>query len=256
MSAPGPENRDKLRERIAIAIDRSSAAETMALAHALEGRVGWLKVGLQLFTAEGGAVVRDLTRAGNKVFLDLKLHDIPTTVSAAAVEAMRLGAAMINLHASGGLEMMRAAAESLAREARRGGRKRPRLLAVTALTSLGDLDLASIGLLGPAEELVVRLAALARRAGCDGVVCSPREASLVRARCGAEFFIVTPGIRPAFAPGAGAGEDQKRTSTPAEALSAGADLIVIGRPVTGARDPAAAVERILDEIAGSAVRMP
>ncbi|PYT08376.1 MAG: orotidine-5'-phosphate decarboxylase, partial [Acidobacteria bacterium] len=149
-----------------------------------------------------------------------------------------------------------AAAESLAREARRGGRKRPRLLAVTALTSLGDLDLASIGLLGPAEELVVRLAALARRAGCDGVVCSPREASLVRARCGAEFFIVTPGIRPAFAPGAGAGEDQKRTSTPAEALSAGADLIVIGRPVTGARDPAAAVERILDEIAGSAVRMP
>jgi len=245
--------RDQARTRIAVALDVDSAATARRLAEVLRGRVGWLKVGLQLFTAAGGPLVKELSGAGHRVFLDLKLHDIPNTVSSAAVEAARLGAAMLNVHASGGVEMMRRAAEEIAREARRSGRERPLLIAVTALTSLDDSDLARIGLMGPPDELVLRLAGLARFAGCDGVVCSPREIRPLRESLGRDFMIVTPGIRPAWAtPAPMAGDDQKRIATPAEALADGADVIVVGRPVTGSADPAGAVERILDEIESGA----
>jgi len=303
VTGPGPVGRtgaparDALRRRLCVALDSPTEAEALASARALAGRTGWVKVGLQLFTAAGGGVVRKLTAQGFDVFLDLKLHDIPNTVAAAAVEASRHGAAMINVHASGGLRMMRAAAEALAREARQAAKNRPLLVAVTALTSLDEEDLADIGLLGPAGETVIRLAALAQRAGCDGVVCSPREISLVRARCGEEFTIVTPGIRPAAAaPSGGAAggpvatprssaippatspatsparlpvsppatlpappptpDDQRRVATAAEAMAWGADLVVIGRPVTAAPDPAAAVDALLDEIIKETLRAP
>jgi orotidine-5'-phosphate decarboxylase len=255
-----PLSRDQVRERVAIALDVGRAAPARNLARQLHGRVGWLKVGLQLYTSEGGPLVRELAGAGHRVFLDLKLHDIPNTVAAATAEAFRLGAGMVNVHAAGGISMMRAAAESADREARRSGRTgpdRPQVLAVTALTSLDEDDLGDVGLLGPAEELVCRLALLARRAGCSGIVCSPREIGPVRARCGRDLLIVTPGIRPAWAGGGDQrADDQKRVATPAEALAAGADLIVIGRPVTQADDPASAVERILDEIESSELRSP
>jgi len=246
----------RVREKIAVALDLDSADAAVAMAARLAGHVGWMKVGLQLFTAAGGPLVRRLTAEGHRLFLDLKLHDIPNTVAAAAVETVGLGAAMINVHASGGLRMMAAAAEALDREARRRRVERPKLIAVTALTSLDEDDLAEIGLLGPADELVVRMAVLALRAGCDGVVCSPREVRAVRERCGEDFVIVTPGIRPAVAPRPGSSDagtsprtadDQRRVATPAEALAAGADLIVIGRPITGAEDPAAAADSITRE---------
>jgi orotidine-5'-phosphate decarboxylase len=251
---PSGAPREVARQRIAIALDVPSAEEARALAGTLAGRCGWLKIGLELFISAGPGFAREMAAGGQKIFLDLKLHDIPRTVAGAAAAAARTGCALINVHASGGLPMMRAAAEALDAEARATGAARPALVAVTALTSLDERDLADIGLLGPADEAVLRLAHLARRAGCDGVVCSPREIARLRAAMGPDFLLVTPGIRLAdSAPGS---DDQRRTAPPAEALAAGASLLVVGRPVTGASDPAAALESLLDGIvdAGAATR--
>jgi orotidine-5'-phosphate decarboxylase len=212
----------------------------------LKDRVGLFKVGLELFTAFGKDAVRAVKEEGGHVFLDLKLHDIPNTVSHAAEEAVKLGVKMFNLHATGGLEMMRETAERCRMLAERLGQPRPTILAVTVLTSLDEGNLKEVGLVGPVRERAVRLAELAHRAGVDGVVASPQEIIPIRQSCGPKFIIVTPGIRPAFA--GTSRDDQKRVMTAKEAIIAGADYIVIGRPIRLAPDPAAAMDKLLEEI--------
>jgi orotidine-5'-phosphate decarboxylase len=196
-------------------------------------------VGKQLFTAEGPSVVRDLVAAGRQVFLDLKFHDIPNTVGAAVKNAAELGVGMLTVHASGGMKMLKAAVE-----AGHTSGKKPLILAVTVLTSMTDSDLLEIGVSGDMPTQVLRLANLARNARCGGVVTSAHEAAAVRRALGAGFAIVTPGIRTAGS----AVADQARVVTPAEAISAGASHLVVGRPVTGAPNPAQAAKAILDEI--------
>ncbi len=218
------------------------------MAEKLRGHVGLFKVGSQLFTAEGPAVARHLAGLGEKIFLDLKFHDIPNTVRAAAREGARMGVSMLNIHASGGRRMMEAALEG-AREGS-SGRDRPLILAVTVLTSLGNDDLAEIGVSLRAEAAVVRLAGLAQRAGLDGVVASPQEIAAVRRACGPDFVVVTPGIRPASA----AADDQTRNATAEQATRAGADYLVVGRPITSAGDPAAADDAIVAEMEKAASR--
>jgi len=205
--------------------------------------VGPFKIGLELFTAEGPALIRSFIQHGAPVFLDLKLHDIPNTVRGAARSAARLGARMITVHASGGRAMMQAALEGAQEGA--GGAEAPLVLGVTVLTSLADDDLISIGWNEPAGAAVTRLARLAQAAGLGGVVASPREAAAIRLACGASFVMVTPGIRPARA----AVDDQARAATPEAAICAGADFLVVGRPITQAPDPADAADAIVDEIA-------
>ena len=204
------------------------------------------KVGSELFTAEGPVTVRYLVTTGHKVFLDLKFHDIPNTVRAAAREAAELGVSLVNVHASGGRKMMEAALEGVrsARAAGSGAGERPKVLAVTILTSLESGDLEELGISGTPVEAVIRLARLAKSAGLDGVVASPREISAMRQACGPGFLIVTPGIRPATA----ATNDQARIATPASAIAAGADYLVVGRPITGASDPVAAADAIAAEM--------
>jgi orotidine-5'-phosphate decarboxylase len=199
---------------------------------------GIYKVGKQLFTAEGPALVRELSASG-RVFLDLKFHDIPNTVAGAVREAAKLGVHMLTVHASGGAAMLRAAVAA-AHETSPG----PQVLAVTVLTSLSDQDLQEIGVSGRVQEQVLRLASLARAQGCDGVVASAREAADLRRELGSDFAIVTPGVRPAGSPVG----DQARVLTPAQAFQAGASHIVVGRPITEAADPAAAARAILNEI--------
>ena len=227
------------RERLIVALDVPNAPDARRLSQTLGSSAGWFKVGKQLFTAEGPQLVRELTGAGRQVFLDLKFHDIPNTVSGAVRSAAALGAGMITVHASGGSAMLKAAVEAAASSA-----KSPLVLAVTVLTSLTDEDLEQIGIAGRVQDQVLRLAALARAAGCGGIVTSAREAREVRRELGEGFAIVTPGIRPA-------GEqrgDQARVDTPAEAIRSGATHIVVGRPITGAADPKAAAEAIVKEI--------
>ncbi len=225
---------------VIVALDFPYAAEALALAERLDPDRCRVKVGKELFTRAGPAVVEKLVARGFEVFLDLKYHDIPNTVAAACAAAADLGVWMINLHALGGRRMMAAARERL--EAL--GNDRPRLIAVTILTSMGEADLAEVGLAGSPETHVRRLAALAQESGLDGVVCSPREAADLRAAMGEEFLLVTPGVRPAGA----SLDDQKRVMTPAEAMTAGASHLVIGRPITAAPDPLAALEAILAEL--------
>jgi orotidine-5'-phosphate decarboxylase len=229
-----------MRDRILAALDFADASAALAMADRLRGRVGGLKIGKQLFTAEGPALVRQLTGRGDRVFLDLKFHDIPNTVAGAVRSAAALGVWMVNVHASGGRAMMTAA-----REAAGTAAGRTLVIGVTVLTSLDAAALGETGVSAAPADQVARLARLAREAGLDGVVCSPREIAIVRRECGADFLIVTPGIR-------GAGDakgDQARTATPGEAMRAGADYLVIGRPITAAADPAAAAEAIANEIA-------
>jgi orotidine-5'-phosphate decarboxylase len=203
------------------------------------------KVGFEAFTAEGPELVRSLMGIGERVFLDLKLHDIPNTVRAAARQAGTLGVSLLTVHASGGRRMIEAAVEGVrSAESARGAGGRARVLAVTALTSLSPQDLSEIGFQGSPEEVVVRLARLAQAAGADGVVASPREIAVGRKACGPDFLIVTPGIRPASS----TSDDQARTATPASAVRSGADYLVIGRPITGASDPAAAADAIAAEM--------
>ena len=227
------------RDRLIVALDFGSAAAAAQLAAKLHDRAGMFKVGSELFTAEGPVLARYLVSAGEKVFLDLKWHDIPNTVRAAAREAAQMGVRMVDVHASGGRKMMEAAMEGV-REGSPGGKERPLVLAVTILTSLAGTDLEEVGIGGTAEDAVVRLARLAQQSGLDGVVASPREIAAVRRVCGPRFLVVTPGIRPA----ASASNDQSRTATPAVAIQAGADFLVVGRPITGAPDPVAAAEAI------------
>ena len=227
---------------VIVALDFPSAASALALVERLDPQACRLKVGKELFTRAGPALVETLIRRGFELFLDLKFHDIPNTVAAACDAAADLGVWMVNLHASGGPAMMEAARERLEK---RGGR-RPRLIAVTILTSLGEQELAQIGFSGTPKENVLRLAALAARSGLDGVVCSPLEAADLRSRQGPDFLLVTPGVRPAGA----ALNDQKRVMTPAEAMAAGADYLVVGRPITAAEDPLAALQAINRSLAG------
>jgi orotidine-5'-phosphate decarboxylase len=233
------------KEKIIVALDVSGADAAVRLAEKLHGHVGMYKVGKELFTAEGPRVVGDLLARGERVFLDLKFHDIPNTVQGAAQQAGMLGVSLLTVHASGGRKMMAAAVEGVRAAAKATGAARPaRVLAVTALTSLSAEDLAEVGFLGSPEQVVVRLARLAQTAGVDGVVASPREIAAIRQACGPEFLIVTPGIRPAT----GATDDQARTATPESAIRAGADYLVTGRPITGAPDPAAAADAIAAEM--------
>jgi orotidine-5'-phosphate decarboxylase len=232
-----------MRNKLIVALDLPSADAATRMAQRLEGQAGMFKVGSELFTAEGPVPVRDLVTAGQRVFLDLKFHDIPNTVRAAVRLAAELGVSMVNVHASGGRKMMEAALEG-ARSAGGGEDARPKVLAVTILTSLETPDLAELGISGTPVEAVIRLARLAQSAGLDGVVASPREISALRQACGPDFLIVTPGIRPASA----ATNDQARIATPASAIHAGADYLVVGRPITGAPDPVAAAHAIVAEM--------
>jgi orotidine-5'-phosphate decarboxylase len=227
------------RDRLIVALDVSSAAAARKVVAAVGESASTYKVGLQLYTAEGPQLVRDLMRSGRRVFLDLKYHDIPNTVASAVREAALLGVSMLTVHAAGGSKMLRAAAD-----AARGANAQAIVLAVTVLTSMDDQELHSVGVPLGMQEQVLRLAGLALNAGCSGIVSSAREAPALRRSFGAEFALVTPGIRPA----GGDVQDQARVVTPAEAIAAGASHIVVGRPITGAPDPAAAAATILEQL--------
>ena len=233
-------------QKIIFALDVSTLEEARRFVTLLKGRVGLFKVGLELYTAYGKEAVKAVQDEGGRVFLDLKFHDIPNTVSRAAQEAVKLGVDMFNLHATGGMEMMRETVDRCRKMAEKLGRPAPIILAVTVLTSMDEGNIREVGLLGPVEERVVSLAELAQKAGIDGVVASPREIVSIRKRCGEKFAIVTPGIRPAFEQTGK--DDQKRVMTAREAIVAGASYIVIGRPVRLAPDPVAAMDKVLHEI--------
>ena len=236
----------KARERIFVAIDTPDPARARALARALTGRVGGFKVGLEAFVANGPALVEEIRAIGLPVFLDLKLHDIPNTVAGAAAAAGRLGVAFLTVHALGAASMIRRAVEASAEGAESAGHPAPCVLAVTVLTSHDDLSLASVGVAGPCLPAVERLAAVAREARAGGLVCSPLE--IVRARAiFPSATLVVPGIRPATS-GARPADDQARVAAPGEAVAWGADRIVVGRPITGAADPAAAADAIAADI--------
>ena len=237
---------DGIRNRLIFALDVDSLGEAEKLVEQLAREVGVFKVGKQLFLSGGPEVVRMIQRHGADVFLDLKFHDIPYTVARAGIEAARLGVRFFDLHASGSFEMMERTQIEVARVCRREGVRRPKILAVTVLTSLRKSDLRRVGVSDEVEHQVVRLARLARKAGMDGVVASPLETAAIREACGSDFVIVTPGIR-----GAAAGtekNDQARTMGPADAVRAGATYIVVGRPIIGAADPLAAAEGIVEEL--------
>jgi orotidine-5'-phosphate decarboxylase len=227
---------------ILVALDVDSAAAAVELANLLRGSVGGFKIGKQLFTAAGPAMVRELASRGDRVFLDLKFHDIPNTVAGAIQSAVSTGAWMVNVHCSGGSAMMKAAAEAATRAAAQASQPRPLVIGVTVLTSMTDQALKEINVDTPMLDQVVHLARLAKSSGLDGVVASPQEVRAIRSACGADFLLVTPGIRPADQQGK---DDQARTMTPAEAMAAGATYLVIGRPITAAPDPKSAAEQIL-----------
>jgi len=227
------------RQRLIVALDVSSAAAAQKIVAAVGDSAFCYKVGMQLYTAEGPKIVRDLVSAGRRVFLDLKYHDIPNTVASAVCEAAKLRVSMLTVHASGGGKMLRAATE-----AARNVNPALMVLAVTVLTSLDDHDLDKLGVHGRVQDQVSRLAALALASGCHGVVASAREAAQLRSELEGDFIIVTPGVRPA---GTEHG-DQARVVTPAEAIAAGATHIVVGRPITSADDPASEAREILAQI--------
>ena len=231
--------------RIYVGLDTPNLERAAGLSRALAGLVGGVKLGKEFFTAQGPDGVRAVA-GGEPLFLDLKFHDIPNTVAGAVRAAVRLRPAIVNVHAAGGAAMMLAAAEAAREAAEDIETARPLVLGVTVLTSLDDDDLAAVGQAGPVRDQVVRLARLAQASGLDGVVCSPLEIAALRQACGPDFVLLVPGIRPSWADKG----DQKRVMTPGEALAAGADYLVIGRPITGAEDPAAAARRIVNELRG------
>ncbi len=232
--------------RVLIALDYDQPAAALALAERLDSNACRLKVGKELFTRGGPQLVQGLQQRGFELFLDLKFHDIPNTVAQAVRAAADLGVWMVNVHACGGSRMLNAAREALISY----GAQRPKLIAVTVLTSMSDADLAELGMTIGATAQVERLARLSRDCGLDGVVCSAREAAQMKLDLGSDFITVTPGIRPSGS----AADDQQRTMTPAAAVAAGADYLVIGRPITKAADPLAALAAINAEIAGAGHR--
>lgn len=231
-----------IKNSLCIALDGSNREWILATAKSLSRTVGWLKIGLEAFVAHGPSLVEDIRDIGPKVFLDLKLHDIPATVRKAAANCARHGTAMLTVHAGGGRAMLEAAVEGVLEGAPESP---PKVVAVTVLTSLDRPELAELGFEQKPDELVIAWAKLARSAGLAGVVASALEAAAVRKACGKNFLIVTPGIRPKAA----TVDDQRRVLTPAQALSAGANILVIGRPITRAPDPLQATRDILEEMA-------
>lgn len=231
--------------KLIVALDVDTVEQARTLAKILSGVAGMFKIGSQLFTAAGPDFVSELVNSGEKVFLDLKFHDIPNTVAAAGREATRLGVSIFNVHAAGGSEMMKRTAETVDETAAVEGLPRPAIIAVTVLTSSNEATLAEIGFASDADAAVKRLAQLAEVSGLDGVVASPKEVAIVRAAVNRPgFIIVTPGVRPAGS----TTDDQKRVATPREAVAAGADYIVVGRPIIQAKDPARAAQDVIDEI--------
>jgi orotidine-5'-phosphate decarboxylase len=233
------------QDRLIVALDVSSATQARQIVQSIGEAANTYKVGKQLFTAEGPQIVRDLVASGRKVFLDLKFHDIPNTVSGAVAEAAKLGVSMITVHASGGSKMLKAASDAAAQSA-----TKPMILAVTVLTSLSEADLAELGISGHVQTQVLRLGSLARAVGCGGLVASAHEARELRRQLGQDFAIVTPGVRPAGT----AADDQARILTPKEAIAAGATYLVVGRPILEAANPAQAAAAIVGEIAESEAR--
>lgn len=227
------------KDRLIVALDRDSRDEVLRLVDELSGTAGLFKIGLQAFIANGPQLVREVMGRGMKVFLDLKLHDIPNTVAHAAAAAAELGVSMLTVHASGGRSMLKATREAVSRFD-----TPPMILGVTILTSLDDIDVHSIGFRAGASESAAALALLTAESGGDGVIASPHEITAIRELCGERLTIITPGIRPA----GGARDDQKRAMTPREAIAAGADYIVVGRPITESSNPADAARRIVDEL--------
>ena len=235
--------------RLIIALDFPQLEPALALARRIAPRVGMLKVGLELFNSAGPTAIESLRAGGARIFYDSKFYDIPNTVAGAAAAAGRLGVSMLNVHALGGRAMMQAAKEGALRGAAEAGFPPPLVIAVTIVTSLGDRELRDdLGLSDSSHDLVIRLASLTRESGLDGVVCSVREVPDVKRTCGPDFLTVTPGIRPSWA----AAGDQVRVSTPQDAIAAGADYLVVGRPVTRADDPTEALDKLLAEMADRA----
>ncbi len=242
--------REAAKNKLIFALDVGSLEEAGELVRTLRSHVGMFKVGKQLFVKTGPKIIDYLHQQGGEVFLDLKFHDIPQTVARVSVEATRLGVAMFNLHASGSLEMMRRAVAEVDRVCRTERLRRPKMLAVTVLTSLSSSDLRTIGISVPVQDQVLRLALLAERAGMDGVVASPMEVESIRRSCGEQFVIVTPGIRRRT----DARGDQARVMTPADAVSGGSDFVVVGRPIREASDPTAEADAIVDEMAAALIK--
>lgn len=237
-----------MRERLILALDLDNVDAVKKLVSRVAGEVGMFKVGKQFFLHAGPQGVKLIQDMGGEVFLDLKFHDIPNTVSKAAVEATRLGVKMFNVHASGSHEMMHRAVKEVQRVCQQETLRHPIMLAVTVLTSLNKSDLSRVGVDGEVIDQVVRLAALSKEAGMDGVVASSHEVAQIRATCGRQFLIVCPGIRPRGKEQ----DDQSRVMTPGEAMRVGADYIVVGRPITEAEDPLGAARAIVSEMESSA----
>ena len=235
---------DSRKDKVIFALDVDHFQEAQHWVNLLKDRVGIFKVGKQLFTHAGPKVVDMIRQKGQKTFLDLKFHDIPTTVAKAGEEATKLNVTMFNLHALGGFEMMKKAVEASRSAAKKLGIPKPLILAVTILTSMSEETMEEVGIQGPVQEEVGRLALLSLKAGVDGVVVSPQEISIIRQKCGEKFLIVTPGIRSP----SDKKDDQKRTMSPKEAIAAGANYLVIGRPIKEAKDPLEVVQRIIEDI--------
>ena len=234
------------KERIILALDVDSREKALALGRQLKDYVGAFKIGMELYNVCGPSIVEEFQKMGAKVFVDLKFHDIPNTVASASRVITRLGAWMFNVHASGGQEMMKKAVEAAQEEAAALGREKPLVLAVTVLTSMNLQQLREeVGIdAGQVEDVVVRWAEMAQKCGMDGVVCSSKEAAVLRKACGPDFRLITPGIRPAWA----AADDQKRITTPKQAVELGSDYMVIGRPITKAENPVEAAQKIIKEL--------
>jgi orotidine-5'-phosphate decarboxylase len=235
------------KDRICLALDVDNIKKARELVEELHDYVGVFKVGKELFTAIGPKIVKEINNSGGKVFLDLKFHDIPNTVAKAGEAATELGVYMFNVHASGGSEMMKAVADAVKNKAAAAGKEKPIVLGVTVLTSINqDVLNNQLNVPGDVQKQVVHLALLAQKAGLDGVICSPQEIKAIRDACGENFVIVTPGIRPAWSES----NDQKRITTPRDAIEAGANYMVIGRPITKADNRIEAAKKILEEIGG------
>ena len=232
------------KDRLIVALDVDAKEKALSLIEKLKAEVKIFKIGSELFTSCGPSMVEEAQRAGAKIFLDLKFHDIPNTAAKSAIAATRLGVFIFNVHALGGSDMMKKAAEAAADESKRLKIAKPKIIAVTVLTSMDENSLKKIGINDNMEKQVLKLAELAKNASLDGVVASPSEVKLIRRALGDEFIIVTPGVRPEWA----AANDQKRVATPREAIDNGADFIVVGRPIIEAPDPLAAAKRVLEEI--------